>query len=353
MKRNRNQIAIIMLSIIMLLSIPITVSAATGRISFNGNKYIQCYTLKSSGKVCAYTNSSLKTKKSNWWIDCAADECYILKADKDAIYVSYPSQAGRSKAWFRRSDFTTVNLSKSFTTAKASTKITTYRRSDGKKSYGYIGKGDIYYILTQSGNYQQVIYPLSSRKWKMGWIKKNMVNNENTKNKNKNEKIKSTTTNTIKTYTFNPTSIDDFLKQEQQIFSSMLGINNIGQFISNGEVFYYPKKVITERKILATKKVPMKITVGQGPLLPTKTIYVKLPTKIQYTIHTHKFNNEVSTSVVGTWIVGLINQKWIITQTCDCGETHMLSWDIPDFTVEKVRGGVTYQVTSISRNISH
>lgn len=142
--------------------------------SLSSSKYIQCYTLKSSGKVYGYTNSSLKTKMG--YIDCATDECYILSVSGSAIQVSLPTSSGRVTRWFKRSDFTATDISKNLNMKNATAQITTYRRADGKKSYGYVGKGDDIYVLGTSGSYTQVIYELTSGKWKMGWIKTSDAN---------------------------------------------------------------------------------------------------------------------------------------------------------------------------------
>lgn len=138
------------------------------------SKYIQCYTLKSSGKVYGYTDSSLKTKKG--YVSCSADECYIISIKGSAVQVSFPTSSGRVVRWFKRSDFTATDISKSLNIKSATEKITTYRRSDGKQSYGYVGKNDDIYVLGTSGSYTQVIYELSSGKWKMGWIKTSAAN---------------------------------------------------------------------------------------------------------------------------------------------------------------------------------
>ena len=48
---------------------------------------------------------------------------------------------------------------------------TTYRRANGRSSYGSISAGDTCYKLSESRNYMQVIYPVSGG-YKMGWVQK-------------------------------------------------------------------------------------------------------------------------------------------------------------------------------------
>jgi surface antigen len=184
----------------MAFSTAISASAATTSKlpSLSSSKYIRCYTLASSGKVYAYTSSSLTTKKSGYWIDCSTDECYIVAVSGNAVKVSYPIGNGkRSTQWFRRSDFTATNISGSLTTKTITANITSYTRPGGS-SYGYAGKGDSIYVLGTSGNYTQIIYELSSGLWKMGWVK--------TATLNQSTKTTTTTTNTSKTTTTNKTT---------------------------------------------------------------------------------------------------------------------------------------------------
>ena len=139
---------------------------------------MKTYTLASSGRIYAYTDSSLKTlkdpTKKNWYIDCPTDECRIVKATETAVQVYYPIGNGKmvsSPQWFKRSDFSAFDLTKSPSqTWKILQQVDTYRRSDLKTKYGYIGAGDTVYLLGTSGTNVQVIYPLSDGSWKLGWV---------------------------------------------------------------------------------------------------------------------------------------------------------------------------------------
>lgn len=195
MKRSRYRVLSVLIAMIMVIcAVPASVSAATAKAklpSLSSSKYIKCYALKSSGKIYAYSDSNLKTKKDNWWIDCASDECHIVSVKGNAVQVSYPSQAksGRSTAWFKRSDFTSTDISGQLTKKQTTAKIISYRRADGKKEYGYAGKGDTVYVLKTSGSYTQIIYPLSNNQLKMGWVKTSALNKNS--NDSKDEKVES------------------------------------------------------------------------------------------------------------------------------------------------------------------
>jgi hypothetical protein len=200
MKKEKNlTIVFRLLSLVLVFAlclatlIPASAATTSKLPSLSSSKYIRCYTLASSGKVYAYTSSSLTTKKSGYWIDCSTDECYITAVSGNAVKVSYPIGNGkRSTQWFRRSDFTSTNISGSLTTKTITANITSYIRPGGK-SYGYAGKGDSIFVLGTSGSYTQIIYELSSGLWKMGWVK--------TATLNQSTKTTTTTTNTSKTST--------------------------------------------------------------------------------------------------------------------------------------------------------
>lgn len=164
--------AICMILILMnVLAFP--VSAMSNNLpSLSVSKYIVAYTLSNSGRVYAYTDSSLSKKKGNgWYIDCPSDECRIVKVTKNAVQVSYPIGNGKwvsQPQWFKRSDFTTTDISKSLTVKVTTKRINTYRRKDGKTSFGSTGNGDSIYVLGSSNGYTQIIYELTNGNWKMG-----------------------------------------------------------------------------------------------------------------------------------------------------------------------------------------
>lgn len=122
-------------------------------------------------RIYAYTASNLRNRTGGY-IDCATDECSILRISGNAVQVKYPVSGGTRTAWFARSEFSSYNLANGVAERwTQSSQVTTYRRADGRTTYGYISSGDTCYKLSESGNYKQVIYPVSGG-YKMGWIRK-------------------------------------------------------------------------------------------------------------------------------------------------------------------------------------
>lgn len=160
-----------LLSVILILFTMCPVGLASAKLpALSSSKYIQTYPLKTSGKIYAYTDATLKTQKKNCWIDCAKDECYIVAISGNAVKVSYPlDKGGRNTQWFKRSDFTSTNIAANQRYETFTLQVTTYRHNNGKVKYGYVGANDKAYILGKSGKYTQVIYPLTNGKWKMAW----------------------------------------------------------------------------------------------------------------------------------------------------------------------------------------
>ena len=160
-----------LLAAMLTLAFSMTLLAAVTLPSISSGRPVFCYTLKSSGRVYAYTAANLRTKTGGY-IDCPTDECRILKISGNAVQVKYPVSGGTRTAWFARNEFTTYNIANG--TAEKwtqKTKATSYKRADGKDAYGSISAGDVCYKLSESGSYIQVIYPVSGG-YKMGWIAK-------------------------------------------------------------------------------------------------------------------------------------------------------------------------------------
>ena len=158
-----------------MISLLIPQASAASVPSVSSSVYISCYTLNSSGRVYAYTDSTLQTKTGGW-IDCATDECRVIAVTSGAVQISYPvTGSGRRIAWFPRSAFTAFDLTGSgFTAVTASAKVTTYTRASGGTAYGYIAKGDRVVILGASGSRTQLLYPVGSH-YKMAWADTSQV----------------------------------------------------------------------------------------------------------------------------------------------------------------------------------
>lgn len=165
---------LMLLAIAAMASLMIPRASAVGVPGISSSAYFACYTLSASGRVYAYTDSSLKTK-TDGYISCATDECRLIAFTSGAVQVSYPVSGGRRTAWFPRSAFTVFDLTGSgYTAVTASGKVTTFPRASGGSAYGYVAKGDRVVILGTSGSRTQLIYHVGTH-YKLAWADTSQV----------------------------------------------------------------------------------------------------------------------------------------------------------------------------------
>lgn len=105
---------------------------------------------------------------------------------------------------------------------------------------------------------------------------------------------------------------------------------------------YYTGNIIVKRQVLSYRKIEAKISYNTPGYY--KTIYLKLPDKIKYTLHRHNLKNDLSSDSVGKIIAGLVDKQLVWTQKCSCGYKNVLTWDIPLEKPEKLTDGETYVV---------
>ena len=171
MKKKMSIVFLLVLMMSTLLSVDAFAKVNLPAIS--KNKPLITYTYNSSGKVYAYTSSSLKSKTGGY-IACSTDECKIIEIKGNTVKVTYPVSKGTKTAWFSREAFTYRNLAseaaKSSFTAK--TKATTYKWKGKSSTFGSVAKGDKCYLLrgNEDSDWVQIIYPVS-KGHKMGWVK--------------------------------------------------------------------------------------------------------------------------------------------------------------------------------------
>ena len=110
------------------------------------------------------------------YIDGSKDEC-VIKAfyDNGWVKVTYPIKNGTKTAYCYLTDFIDPSCSVRLFEGKVSEKTTTYRRSDLSQSYGFVLTRDKLIIVAEQGKAYQIIYPVDSGGWKMGWIQKTRV----------------------------------------------------------------------------------------------------------------------------------------------------------------------------------
>lgn len=76
--KTKKKIVAMFLSVVLCMAGSITLFATVSLPSISSSKPIACYTLKSSGRVYAYTAANLRNKTGGY-IDCATDECKLLR----------------------------------------------------------------------------------------------------------------------------------------------------------------------------------------------------------------------------------------------------------------------------------
>ena len=155
--------------------------------------------------------------------------------------------------------------------------------------------------------------------------------------------VKDTAVKTI-TYQFN--SLEEWdkavaAKEKSITFGSQA-------FLADGTT-YHSGNIIVKREVLSYKTIPLKISLNTPGYY--KTVYIKLPEKVTYTLHRHSLQNDANSESIGKLMAGLVNQQVIWTQTCSCGFKNELSWDIPIDKIEKLESEQTYTVISVSRDI--
>ncbi|MCI8957431.1 MAG: hypothetical protein HFG29_10785 [Eubacterium sp.] len=124
-------------------------------------------------------------------------------------------------------------------------------------------------------------------------------------------------------------------KETSLIFGGTTGINADGST-------YYTGNIIVKRQILSYKKIKTKVSLNTPGYY--KTIYLKLPNKVKYTLHRHNLKNDLSESSVGRIMVGLVEKQFVWKQKCGCGYENKLTWVIPLEVPEKLTNGETYVV---------
>ena len=112
-------------------------------------------------------NSSLIVE-SGRWID-SVDECTILTVFTNGYCrLSYPSSSGTRIAYAKLSDFIPSGISH-YSYSPASV-MDTYSRADKIAKYGSVSPTDNCTVVGKSGTCLQILYPLYSGGFKLGWI---------------------------------------------------------------------------------------------------------------------------------------------------------------------------------------
>ncbi len=108
------------------------------------------------------------------YIAGSTDLCTIQKVYTNGwVKVEYPVSSGLKSAYCMLSDFINPDEAVTHYTANVSTNTTVYRRSDMTETIGSVWTTDTFTVVAENDNMLQIIYPLDSGGYKMGWIEKN------------------------------------------------------------------------------------------------------------------------------------------------------------------------------------
>lgn len=358
----KRKVSLFLTFILMLTTIFSVNVFASSYPSISSSKYIE---FKAQQNINVYKDTSCKTrgtsspsKEYNASIS-NGDTCYIYEIEKNYIQVNYPTSSGRRTGYIKRNAlFDTTAPVNYISSSKA--KVTIHKSSSGS----CVAKGDkVWEVDTKKefSGYKAVIYEAKSgkRAYKLGYVTNNDLEkikkeSESTKTNNTSSNDKVTTSYTTKisdstytkTITVPATSLEDWCEKISYAERSMTALGTIVPHITEGD--WWRGNIIVGRQILSTKRVKVRIPDGrQGPNLNSyKEIYVELPYKIKYTLHKHNYENKITEEYFGKFLVGLVNQEIVHTQTCECGLSKSAVWQIPDMVVDKVTAGETYKVES-------
>lgn len=140
---------------------------------------ITCYALKSER---IYTQKKVGENTNNYgYIDGANDLCVIKQVYSNGwCRVSYPVSSGYMKTGYcKLSEFIdTETMITPYTTSVMQT-TNVYTKSDCSVQLGKIWSTDKITVIAKSGDMVQIIYPVDSGGYKMGWISKNLLVNKN------------------------------------------------------------------------------------------------------------------------------------------------------------------------------
>lgn len=148
-----------------------TSSAVASAVSSHLPLVTYAMPLSGASRVYSYSDSSLRTKTTGYYIDSFVDQIVITRISSDgrAVYAAYPSSStGYRSRWFAADDIlglAAVSI-RSYTCTSANT---TYRMSSasGVTSYGSISKGDACAMLGShvvgGKTYYPTIYPISAK----------------------------------------------------------------------------------------------------------------------------------------------------------------------------------------------
>lgn len=143
-------------------------TSKSSKIKWPATSGIKTYVISTGNNTTVYETATSTAKYGTIY---ASDLITIKGYSGNRLKVTYPITGGTKTGYIPVSAVTSGKVNVATSKWTATTKTTTYRRSGGGTTLGYISKGDVCYTIATSGNWQQIIYPVSGG-YKMGWIKK-------------------------------------------------------------------------------------------------------------------------------------------------------------------------------------
>lgn len=138
-----------------------------GGVSYANKVPLKAYTI-STGKVNTY--SSVNGSKTGY-ITGSKDLCTILEIYTNGwVKVNYPLDGGGTKTAYTELKNFVKNTSFSTSIATMYVGTDAYCRESGNAKIGYVDKYDEITIVSKSDPRYQIVYPLSSGGYKLGWI---------------------------------------------------------------------------------------------------------------------------------------------------------------------------------------
>lgn len=356
MKKFFRKLCSFFLVVVVLIQLLPTIALAESWPSLSSTSYCEFVAAKTFN---AYRDSKLTTRgtaspaRSYGAAVYKGDVCKIYQITSSFVKLAYPTSSGYKTAYAKRSDVFSVLSPQSVSTARG--QVTTYKTAGGAY-YGYTESGDKCYKVGTSGNYTAIIYNARSgnRTYKLGYVKtsqyastiapKSASGTAATVTMSSAKPSSTNCSTYTKTVQINPSTFADWVTKIKSAESNLIGTNVL---CASGKTKEYNGVVIIGRDVLSYKEVRATIPSSEiGPMIDsTKTVSVKVPTQIKYTLHKHSVTNRINSRFWGTLVVGLVEGevRWI--QQCDCGLSQTLTWVIPDVTVEKYTGQDLYVKT--------
>ncbi|MBR5021015.1 MAG: RICIN domain-containing protein [Oscillospiraceae bacterium] len=171
----------LLLALVTVCSIIVpAVSAAsiTPYDALTSSRYAKVFTLATSGRQTVYTQSDLKTPGNNTgacnaWIDCAADELWIMDVGVTNgqywAHISYPVSSGRRTGFIPLSALTANSHAvKSTSSGKF---YCSPRLGKAVSSSYYVAASDVVWLVAVNGSQVQLLYPASSG-YRLAWASK-------------------------------------------------------------------------------------------------------------------------------------------------------------------------------------